>query len=78
MPPVVIGPTVREIIGLSLAGNAVGDLNSGGATGSPLIGLVCGLIALGVTMACLDLWQEDAAADPLYHRHPEVLVLPWE
>ncbi len=49
MPPVVIGPTVA-IIGLSLAGNAVGDLNSGGATGSPLIGLVCGLIALGVTM----------------------------
>lgn len=50
MPPVVIGPTVA-IIGLSLAGNAVGDLNSASLPGgSPLIGLLCGLIALGVTM----------------------------
>lgn len=32
MPPVVIGPTVA-IIGLSLAGNAVGDLQTSSATG---------------------------------------------
>ncbi|MBO4392043.1 MAG: hypothetical protein J5816_01930, partial [Clostridia bacterium] len=31
MPPVVIGPTVA-IIGLSLAGNAIGDLQVGGVT----------------------------------------------
>ncbi len=31
MPPVVIGPTVA-IIGLSLAGNAIGDLQKGGVT----------------------------------------------
>ena len=36
MPPVVIGPTVA-IIGLSLATNAIGDLQAGDvATGSPL------------------------------------------
>ena len=45
MPAVVIGPTVA-IIGLSLAGNAIGDL-----TGSK-IGLVCGLVTLFVTIAC--------------------------
>ena len=43
MPPVVIGPTVA-IIGLSLAGNAIGDLN-----GSK-IGLICGLVTLFVTI----------------------------
>ncbi len=52
MPPVVIGPTVA-IIGLSLAGNAVGDLNSGDvATGSPYVALICGLVALIVTILC--------------------------
>jgi len=47
MPAVVIGPTVA-IIGLSLAGNAVGDLQSGG-TAHPLICVLCGLVALFVT-----------------------------
>ncbi len=52
MPPVVIGPTVA-IIGLSLAGNAVGDLTSNGGNGaSPYVSIVCGLVTLGVTMAC--------------------------
>ncbi|MBR5263697.1 MAG: uracil-xanthine permease [Clostridia bacterium] len=52
MPPVVIGPTVA-IIGLSLAGNAVGDLQAGDvATGSPYVALICGLIALAVTVIC--------------------------
>ena len=57
MPPVVIGPTVA-IIGLSLAGSAVGDLTSGGlkvnnvSVASPLIAVLCGLVALGVTIAC--------------------------
>ena len=46
MPPVVIGPTVA-IIGMSLAGNAVGDLTTGRVTGcSPYIALVCGLVTL--------------------------------
>ena len=40
MPPVIIGPIVA-IIGLSLAGNAVGDMMSAG-----YIGLVCALITL--------------------------------
>ena len=51
MPPVVIGPTVA-IIGLSLAGNAVGDLTTGkvlvdGASAcSPYVALICGLVTL--------------------------------
>ncbi len=57
MPKQVIGPTVA-IIGLSLAGNAIGDLQSGGfqvdgvSTANPLIAVLCGLIALFVTMIC--------------------------
>ena len=58
MPPVVIGPTVA-IIGLSLAGNAVGDLQKGDVTNllgasvaDPLICILCGLVALAVTVLC--------------------------
>ena len=51
MPAVVIGPTVA-IIGLSLSGNAVGDLMTATAGGSPYVALICGLVTLGVTMAC--------------------------
>ncbi len=58
MPPVVIGPTVA-IIGLSLAGNAVGDLIKGDIAGvdgiavaSPYVALICGLITLAVVMLC--------------------------
>ena len=58
MPAVVIGPTVT-IIGLSLAGNAVGDLQKGGVLtaegapmANPLIAVVCGLVTLAVTMLC--------------------------
>ncbi len=50
MPPVVIGPTVA-IIGLSLAGNAIGDLMSSSVEGgSTYVSLICGLVALAVTM----------------------------
>jgi len=51
MPPAVIGPTVA-IIGLSLAGNAVGDLSKGKvmvesvSACSPYVALICGLITL--------------------------------
>ena len=51
MPPVVIGPTVA-IIGLSLAGNAVGDLRTANAGGSTLIAILCGLITLVVVTLC--------------------------
>lgn len=57
MPSVVIGPTVA-IIGLSLAGNAVGDITTGFknaegvATAHPLVALVCGLVTLFVVMIC--------------------------
>lgn len=77
MPKQVIGPTVA-IIGLSLAGNAVGDLQNGNvkveqiskvvetvngvdsivevtnqvSAANPLICVLCGLIALFVTMIC--------------------------
>lgn len=57
MPPVVIGPTVA-IIGLSLAGNAVGDLSNGGiridgvSICSPYLAVLCGIVTLGATIAC--------------------------
>ena len=58
MPAVVIGPTVA-IIGLSLAGNAVGDLTKGSVldatlapVASPYVALICGLVTLAVTMLC--------------------------
>lgn len=51
MPAVVIGPTVA-IIGLSLAGNAVGDLTKGNGSASvnTYVALICGLVTLGVTI----------------------------
>ncbi len=51
MPPVVIGPTVA-IIGLSLAGNAVSDLQTAPAGGSVWAAIICGLVTLAVTMLC--------------------------
>lgn len=53
MPAVVIGPTV-SIIGLSLAGNAIGDLtNSAGAsTASPYVCIICGLVTLFTVVIC--------------------------
>ena len=49
MPAVVIGPTV-SIIGLSLAGNAVGDLTKANAGGDYRIAIICGIVTLIVTM----------------------------
>ena len=51
MPPVVIGPTVA-LIGLSLAGSAVNDLNTAPAGGSRYVAIVCGLVTLAVVMLC--------------------------
>ena len=52
MPATVIGPTVA-IIGLSLAGNAIGDITKGSVPdveASPLITVLCGIITLLVTI----------------------------
>ncbi len=61
MPAAVIGPTVA-VIGLSLAGNAVGDLTKGSVmtivdgasvpTASPFIALLCGLVTLITVIIC--------------------------
>ena len=57
MPAQVIGPTV-SIIGLSLAGNAIGDLQTGGfkvdgvSQANVFVALICGLTALFVAMLC--------------------------
>ena len=58
MPAVVIGPTVA-IIGLSLAGNAIGDLSKGkvldelgNSLADPYICLICGLITLFTVIIC--------------------------
>ena len=49
MPAVVVGPTVA-VIGLSLAKNAIGDMNKADAGGSLYLALICGLVTLFVTM----------------------------
>lgn len=57
MPAQVIGPTV-SIIGLSLAGNAISDLQTGGfkvegvSQANVFVAIICGLVALFVTMIC--------------------------
>lgn len=57
MPKQVIGPTVA-IIGLSLAGSAISNLNAGGytvdgvSTAYPLLAVFCGLFGLIITMLC--------------------------
>ena len=69
MPVVVIGPTVA-IIGLSLAGNAVGDLTSGGvkvdnaSVAHPLVAVLCGLVTLAVTMLCSSYGKRTAKLIP--------------
>ena len=64
MPAVVIGPTVA-IIGLSLASSAIGDLQKSNAgVGSPLIAVLCGLIALIVTMVCSTYGKKTAKLIP--------------
>ena len=61
MPPVIVGPTVA-IIGLSLAGNAVGDMLKGDVgpwvdgvfqpVASKYVALICGLVTLFVVILC--------------------------
>ena len=64
MPPVVIGPTVA-IIGLSLAGNAVGDLQTSSATGEATQwAVLCGLIALFATMIASTYGKKNAKLIP--------------
>ena len=69
MPVVVIGPTV-SIIGLSLAGNAVGDLTTGGvkvdgaALAAPEVAVLAGLVTLAVTMLCSTYGKKTAKLIP--------------
>ena len=58
MPAQIIGPTVA-IIGLSLAGNAIGDLQKGDVMKSatetmahPLVAIICGLVTLFAVVIC--------------------------
>ncbi len=51
MPTVIVGPTVA-IIGLSLAGNAISDLQKAPAGGHTLLAVLCGLVTLIVTTIC--------------------------
>lgn len=73
MPAVVIGPTVA-IIGLSLAGNAISDITTGGvknaegaAVCSPLIAILCGLVTLAVTMLCSTYGKKSAKLIPFIY-----------
>ena len=55
MPPVIIGPTVA-LIGLSLAGSAMGDITKANASvlygADNLVSLFCGLVAFFVIVIC--------------------------
>lgn len=57
MPVAVIGPTVA-IIGMSLAGNAVGDISKGSVlveglpVASPLVTVLCGIVTLLIVIVC--------------------------
>ena len=58
LPPVVAGPVIM-VIGLSLAGNAVGDIVKGNIVNAegvqlaaPFACLICGLVTLFTTMLC--------------------------
>ena len=70
MPVAVIGPT-GTIIGMSLAGNAVGDLSKGSVTdaaglpvASPLIAILCGLITLVTVVLCSTYGKKTAKLIP--------------
>ena len=66
MPVAVIGPTVA-IIGLSLAGNAVGDICKGsipGVEASPLITVLCGIATLLITTVCSTYGKKTAKLIP--------------
>ncbi len=66
MPVAVIGPTVA-IIGLSLAGNAIGDILKGSVpdvTASPLITVLCGIITLIITIICSTYGKKTAKLIP--------------
>ena len=70
MPVAVIGPTVT-IIGMSLAGNAVGDLSKGSVTdaagapvASPLVAILCGLITLIIVVICSTYGKKTAKLIP--------------
>ena len=70
IPAVVIGPTVA-IIGLSLAGNAIGDLQKGGvldadgnSVANVLLCVLVGIITLIVTMICSTYGKKTAKLIP--------------
>ncbi len=63
MPPVVIGPTVA-LIGLSLAGSAVGDLQKAPAGGSNYVAIICGLVTLTVVCLCATFGKKMAKLIP--------------
>ena len=63
MPAVVIGPTVA-IIGLSLAGNAVGDMKTADAGGSLYVAMICALVTLFVVIICSVFGKKSARLIP--------------
>ncbi|MBQ2277142.1 MAG: hypothetical protein II333_01115 [Clostridia bacterium] len=69
MPPVVIGPTVA-IIGLSLAGNAIGDAQTGevyvegAVAASPLVCVLCAIVTLFATILASTFGKKTAKLIP--------------
>ena len=63
MPAVVIGPIVA-LIGLSLAGNAVSDLQKAPAGGHTYVAIICGLVTLAVIILCSTYGKKTAKLIP--------------
>ena len=65
LPPVVIGPVVM-VIGLSLAGSAIGNLTTASGSGSSynLVAILCGLIAMATTALCAHYGKKTIALIP--------------
>lgn len=83
MPVAVIGPTVT-IIGLSLAGNAVGDISKGSVlnannlpVASPLATILCGLITLIIVVLCSTYGKKNCKTYPIHHRYFGWLCRLW-
>ena len=69
LPPVVIGPTVA-LIGLSLCGSAVNNLNNTAAGSYNLVAILVGLIAFFITVCASVKGSQEHEDGSLHHRYP--------
>ena len=68
LPPVIIGPTVA-LIGLSLCGSAVNNLNNTAAGDYNLVAILCGIITFAVTVIASARGNKTTKLIPFYYRY---------